>query len=192
MFFVVSRRDCRAASGPFDASVDQTDARNVPAFRSLMEPMEGPREQPPNGRASPCDRRTGRRHRRRSARGPPERSMRPDGTGVLARRTVPRSSTPWVRLATIPPVKVASMRHGVGSPSAGHRAGPGCPAVPGAGAGRHIAPLGQRSPPQVPAAEQIPGRRRFAAGPGARRWNRVRALAQPATRPEAPRLARRR
>jgi hypothetical protein len=24
MFFVVSRRDCRAASGPFDASVDQT------------------------------------------------------------------------------------------------------------------------------------------------------------------------
>ena len=43
---------------------------------------------------------------------------------------------------------------------------PGCPAVPGTGAGRGVAPLGVLSPPQVCGAEQIPGRRRFATGPG--------------------------
>ena len=40
--------------------------------------------------------------------------MRPEGAVVLARRAALRSSIPWVRLAALPPVKVASMPPGVG------------------------------------------------------------------------------
>ena len=80
------------------------------SFHGLMESMEGPRKQPPNGRASPCDRRTGRRHRHRTARAVDgtrgdRRPGAEDGPAVLH---------PWVRLAALPPVKAVSMPQGVG------------------------------------------------------------------------------
>ena len=87
-------------------------AQRSGSFTAYMESMEGPRKQPPSYRDPPCDRGTGRRRSCRTARGPPERLMRPEGAVVLARRTVLRSSSPRVRLAAIPPVKVASMPHG--------------------------------------------------------------------------------
>lgn len=63
-----------------------------------IESMEGPRKPPPNCRAFSCDRRPPENF----AAGPPERLMRPEGTVVLGRRTVLRSSIPWVRLAATP------------------------------------------------------------------------------------------
>src|SRR5262249_38939626 len=66
---------------------------------------------PPNYRHPPRDRRTGRRHIRPTARGPPRRLALPEGTVVYARRRVLRSSIPWGRLAAILPLNVASMSH---------------------------------------------------------------------------------
>src|SRR5262249_49329129 len=115
------------ARRPFDASVDHTDAHKATVRRfgrsdrsaqrygpchSLIVSIDGPRGHSPNRRPPPCDRGTGRRHRCRTARGPPKRLMRPEGTVVFARRTVLRSSFPRVRLAAILPVSVASMPHG--------------------------------------------------------------------------------
>ena len=45
-------------------------------------------------------------------RAAPKRLMRPEETVTFTRRTVLRSSVPWVHLAAIPPVSVASMLHG--------------------------------------------------------------------------------
>ena len=82
------------------------------SFQRLIESLEGPRKHPPNSRKPHATAGPAEDIARRTARGPPERLMRPDGTIVLARRTVLPSSSPRVRLAAIPPVRVASMPRG--------------------------------------------------------------------------------
>jgi hypothetical protein len=104
-----SRKVMRLFYVPF---VDPTEARKVLVLPKPNRVDGGTARAAPELPRPPCDRGTGRRHFRRTAQGPPERLTRPEGAVVLARRTVLRSSIARVRLAAIPPVKVASMPHG--------------------------------------------------------------------------------